>query len=115
MQTSSGAEPGARERNTFVTPVIDLRSDFNAEDDDGQNWALLDSAFDPQQVQVGAVLVAGAPDFWAVVRITAVGDDGQVHFVQLNDGDPAACKLLSLPAVTAMTGSQQKTPRPPPR
>jgi hypothetical protein len=78
-----------------VTPAINLRSDLNAEDDDGQNWALLDNAADPSQVRVGAVLLAGTPRFWAVVRITAVDADGQVHFVQLDDGDPAARKLLA--------------------
>jgi hypothetical protein len=78
-----------------VTPAIDLRSDLNAEDDDGQNWALLANAADPSQVRVGAILLAGTPRFWAVVRITSVDADGQVHFVQLDDGDPAARKLLA--------------------
>lgn len=78
-----------------MTPPIDLRSDLNAEDDNGENWALLDNAIDPSQVRVGSVLVAGTPRFWSVVRITAIDADGQVHFQQLNDDDPAARQLLA--------------------
>lgn len=65
------------------TRAIQLRADLNAEDDDGENWTLIGKAVDPSQLQVGAVMVAGTPRFWSVVRITAVDDDGQVHFVQL--------------------------------
>jgi hypothetical protein len=78
-----------------VTPPIQLRSDLNAEDDNGENWALLASARDSSEVSVGAVKVAGTPRFWSVVRITAVDPDGQVHFVQLDDNDPAAAELLA--------------------
>lgn len=78
-----------------MTPPIDLRSDLNAEDDDGENWALLDNAADPAVVTVGSVLVAGTPRFWSVVRITAVDADGQVHFRQLSNDDPAARDLLA--------------------
>jgi hypothetical protein len=78
-----------------VTPPIALRSDLNAEDDNGQNWALLDNAADPTSVHVGSVLIAGTPRFWSVVRITAVDADGQVHFVQLDESDPAARDLLA--------------------
>lgn len=67
-----------------MTPRIDLRCDLNAEDDDGQSWTLLENAASPAQVQVGAVLIAGAPRIWSVVRITALNPDGQVHFVQLD-------------------------------
>ena len=67
-----------------MTRRIDLRSDLNAVDDDGENWALLENAASPAQVQVGAVLIAGAPRFWSLVRITALNPDGQVHFVQLH-------------------------------
>jgi hypothetical protein len=78
-----------------VKPPIALRSDLNAEDDDGQNWALLENAVDPASVRVGSVLIAGTPRFWSVVRITAVDADGQVHFVQLDESDPAARSLLA--------------------
>jgi len=78
-----------------VTPPIDLRSDLNAEDDNGENWALLDNAAHRSQIKVGAVVIAGTPRFWAVVRITAVDGDGQVHFVQLDEHDPAARRLLA--------------------
>lgn len=78
-----------------MTPPIQLRSDLNAEDDNGENWALLVNAGNPSQVRVGALMVAGSPRFWSVVRITAVDPDGQVHFVQLEENDPAARELLS--------------------
>lgn len=78
-----------------MTPPIQLRSDLNAEDDNGENWALITNAEDPSKVSVGAVLVAGTPRFWSVVRITAVDPDGQVHFVQLDENEPAARRLLA--------------------
>jgi hypothetical protein len=94
----SREEPGAFDRRRFVTTQIELRSDLNAEDDDAQNWTLLENATDPTRVRVGAILVAGTPRFWSVVRITAVGVDGQVHFVQLDESDPEARKLLAIVA-----------------
>jgi len=78
-----------------MTPPIDLRSDLNAEDDNGENWGLLRHAVAPERVMPGAVLVAGTPRHWSVVRITAVDPDGQVHFVQLDEDDPAARQLLA--------------------
>ncbi len=78
-----------------MTPPIQLRSDLNAEDDNGENWVLVGSAGDPSEVRVGALMVAGTPGFWSVVRITAVDPDGQVHFVQLDRDDPAARALLA--------------------
>lgn len=77
-----------------MTPPIQLRSDLNAEDDNGENWTLMSNAVEPSQVRVGAVMVAGTPRFWSVVRITAVDPDGQVHFVQLDEHDPAARESL---------------------
>lgn len=73
-----------------MTPPIHLRSDLNAEDDDGENWALLANAGDQSEIQVGAVVVARTPGFWSVVRITAVDPDGQVHFVQLDENTAGA-------------------------
>ena len=78
-----------------MTPPIDLPSDLNAEDDDGLNWALLGDAADPARVCVGAVVIAGSQRFWSVVRVVAIDDDGQVHFEQLDEHDPAAQKLLA--------------------
>ena len=78
-----------------MTPPIQLRSDLTAEADNGENWALGGNADDPSEVRVGAVVVAGTPSFWSVVRITAVDPDGQVHFVQLDRDDPAARALLA--------------------
>ena len=74
---------------------IDLRADLNAEDEEGQNWALLRGALEPKRVRLGAVLLAGTERFWSVVRITAVDEDGQVHFVQLSPDDPAAKRYLT--------------------
>lgn len=72
-----------------MTPPIQLRCDLNAEDDDGNNWALLANAVDQSEVQVGAVVVAGTTHFWSAVRIIAVDPAGQVHFVQLGENHPA--------------------------
>ncbi|MFN2502774.1 MAG: hypothetical protein ABR540_00790 [Acidimicrobiales bacterium] len=41
------------------------------------------------------MVVARTPRFWSVVRITAVDPNGQAHFVQLDDNDPAAQELLA--------------------
>jgi hypothetical protein len=59
---------------------IDLTADLNAQDDDGLGWSTLADARDPSRVRPGAMLLAGNRYGRAVVRITAVDDDGQVHF-----------------------------------
>ncbi len=76
-------------------PVISLRADLNAEDDQGRWWSLLSDAVDPAAIQVGAVVIAGSERFWSVVRIDQIDDDGQVHFVGLASDDPAATALFS--------------------
>jgi hypothetical protein len=53
------------------------------------------NAADPVAVVPGAVLVVGTERFWSVVRIEQVDDDGQVHFVAVSAGDPAAARLLA--------------------
>lgn len=78
-----------------MTPRIDLEADLNAEDDEGRWWSVLDWALDPEAVVPGAVLVAGRERFWSVVRIEQVDDDGQVHFVEVADDDPAAQTVLA--------------------
>ncbi len=82
-------------RSAALRHPIRLRSDLNAEDDNGENWALLANARDSSEVRVGGLMVAGTPGFWSVVRITAVDPDGQVHFVQLDGNDPPAQELLA--------------------
>lgn len=77
------------------TPRIDLGADFNMEDDEGRNWTLVRDAREGVTVAPGAVLVAGQPGFWAVVRIVAVHDDGMVTFERLADDDPAARPVLA--------------------
>lgn len=59
---------------------IDLTADLNAQDDDGLGWSTLADAREPSRVRPGAMLLAGNRYGRAVVRITAVDDDGQVHF-----------------------------------
>lgn len=76
-------------------PLIDLRADLNAEDDEGRWWSLIADAVDPGAVRPGAVLVAGSERFWSVVRIDQVDADGQVHFVAVADDDPEAAALLA--------------------
>lgn len=63
--------------------TLDLEADLNAQDDDGLGWSTLDSAVHPSRVHPGAVLLAGNAQARAVVRVTAVDPDGQVHFVVL--------------------------------
>jgi len=77
-----------------MTPMIDLRADLNAEDDEGRWWSLLDQASDRSSIVPGAILIAGSSRFGSVVRIEQVDDDGQVHFVEVPADDPAARKLL---------------------
>jgi len=59
---------------------LDLRADFNAQDDDGFGWSTLAEAVAPDRVRPGAMLLAGNSQARAVVRVFAVDDDGQVHF-----------------------------------
>jgi hypothetical protein len=61
--------------------ALDLIADLNSMDDDGLGWSTLSEAVDPSQVVVGAMLLAGNEMARAVVRVVAVDDDGQVHFV----------------------------------
>ncbi len=62
---------------------IDLVADLNAQDDDGSGWSVLADARDPARVRLGRMLLAGNAQATAVVRVTAVDDDGQVHFAIL--------------------------------
>lgn len=62
---------------------IDLEADLNAQDDDGLGWSTLADARDPGRVKPGGMLLAGNRAAQAVVRITAVDRDGQVHFTIL--------------------------------
>jgi hypothetical protein len=62
---------------------IDLIADLNAQDDDGLGWSMLADAREPASVVSGAMLLAGNEAARAVIRVVAVDDDGQVHFVIL--------------------------------
>ena len=63
--------------------VIELETDLNPRDHDGQGWATLADARDPALVRPGAMLLAGNRQAQAVVRVVAVDQDGQVHFAIL--------------------------------
>jgi len=62
---------------------IDLTADLNAQDDEGLGWSTLDDARDPSRIRPGVMLLAGNRNGQAVVRVTAVDQDGQVHFTIL--------------------------------
>jgi hypothetical protein len=62
---------------------IDLVADLNAQDDDGLGWSTIADAKAPDRIIVGAMVLAGNRHGQAVVRITAVDEDGQVHFTIL--------------------------------
>jgi hypothetical protein len=74
---------------------IDLRADLNREDDEGLGWALLSGAAHPDAVRPGAILRAGTEGFWSWVRITAVDDDGQIHFCQVTSAEAKAAGHLA--------------------
>jgi hypothetical protein len=62
---------------------IDLVADLNDEDDEGLGWSTLGEASNPAVIRPGVMLVAGNRQAQAVVRVVAVGEDGQVHFTVL--------------------------------
>ena len=66
-----------------MEPEIDLATDLNAQNDHGYGWSLFSAARSPSRVAVGRMLLAGNSQAVAVVRVVAVDDDGQVHFVIL--------------------------------
>lgn len=73
---------------------IDLRTDLNREDDDGLGWAKIADG-DREIVRPGAVVRAGTESFWSWVRVTAVDDDGQVHFHQITIEEAKASGQLA--------------------
>ena len=82
----------------MTSPRIDLWADLNAEDDEGRNWSMVDRSREPAALLPGVVLIAGVEGLWSVVRIDAVDDDGQVHFIQIDHEDPAARAALNAAA-----------------
>jgi len=62
---------------------IDITADLNAQDDDGLGWSTLADARVPALVRPGSLVIAGNAAATAVVRVVAVDDDGQIHFVVL--------------------------------
>lgn len=59
---------------------IDLIADLDAHDDDNLGWSTLADARGLSRVRPGSMLLAGNHYSQAVVRVTAVKDDGQVQF-----------------------------------
>ena len=62
---------------------LDLIADLNSQDDDGFDWSTLADTAAPERVHPGAMLLAGNSQAKAVVRVVAIGDDGQVHLAIL--------------------------------
>ena len=62
---------------------LDLIADLNAQDDDGLGWSCMADARHPADVRPGRMILAGNSAARAVVRVVAVDDGGQVHFVIL--------------------------------
>ena len=59
---------------------IDIGADLNAQDDDGRGWSVLGEARRPDNIVPGAFVIAGDEAATAIVRISAIDEDGQVHF-----------------------------------
>ena len=66
-----------------MVPDLDLIADLNAQDDEGIGWSTVADARESSRVKPGTMLLAGTRHGRAVVRVVAVDDDGQVHFVIL--------------------------------
>lgn len=76
---------------------IDIAADLNTQDDDGLGWSVLSDARHPDRVIPGALMLAGDEAATAIVRITAVDQDGQVHFEVLPESVEANRHLLGPP------------------
>jgi len=59
--------------------AVDLRIDFNTEDETGLPWAYLDAAADRARIVPGRYIVAGAGEAVAVAQVIDVAADGLVH------------------------------------
>jgi hypothetical protein len=59
--------------------AVDIRVDFNTEDETGLPWAFLDTAVDPSRIAVGRYVIAGAGEAVAVAQVVDVTEDGIVH------------------------------------
>jgi hypothetical protein len=63
----------------MTEPAVDLRVDFNTEDETGFPWAFLDSAPEPARIAVGRYVIAGAGNAMAVAQVVDVTDNGIVR------------------------------------
>jgi hypothetical protein len=79
---------------------IDLPADLNLEDDEGRNIARISDALTPTKVRLGAVLVAGTPDFWSWVTVDEV-DGETVYLRQVTAREAAARTSLVTPLPTS--------------
>ncbi|MCU1498447.1 MAG: hypothetical protein JWM47_2400 [Acidimicrobiales bacterium] len=59
--------------------TVDLRVDFNTQDETGLPWTYVEAAVDPGRIVPGRYLIAGAGSAVAVAQVVDVADDGLVH------------------------------------
>lgn len=59
--------------------AVDLRIDFNTEDETGLPWTYLDAATDRSRIVAGRYIIAGAGEAVAVAQVVDVDADGLVH------------------------------------
>ncbi|MET0728234.1 MAG: hypothetical protein ABWZ76_08040 [Acidimicrobiales bacterium] len=59
--------------------TIDIRIDWNEEDDTGLPWTFVDEARNPDRIVPGAIVLAGDRDALMVAEVVDRGDDGVVH------------------------------------
>jgi hypothetical protein len=59
--------------------TVDLRIDFNTEDETGLPWTYLDPAADRARIVPGRYIIAGAGAAVAVAQVIDVAADGLVH------------------------------------
>lgn len=62
-----------------MSNAVDIRIDFNTEDETGLPWTYLDEAADRDRIVPGRYVIAGAGSAIAVAQIIDVADDGLVH------------------------------------
>ena len=63
-----------------MSPIaVDLRIDFNTEDETGLPWTYLPEGADRDRIVPGCYIMAGAGDAVAVAQVIDVSDDGLVH------------------------------------
>jgi len=75
--------------------AVDLRIDFNNEDETGLPWTFLPQGADRERIVPGRYIVAGAGEAIAVAQIIDVADDGLVHVRPVRGSVEANRRLLN--------------------